>query len=65
VYVNPKRNEQPGPGDIGASYPSAAQLEDGSVFLTAGQGDTTGMLRFDPDWLCETARISTQIFHPN
>ncbi|TMV48755.1 exo-alpha-sialidase [Paenibacillus mesophilus] len=56
VYVNPKRNESPGPGDIGASYPCAVQLNDGSVFLAAGQGDTTGMLRFDPDWLCETTR---------
>ncbi|TMV48754.1 exo-alpha-sialidase [Paenibacillus mesophilus] len=54
VYLDPKRNEKAVKGDVGVSYPDAVETADGNVFLTCGQGNTTAMFRFRPEWLYET-----------
>ncbi|RKN86170.1 sialidase family protein [Paenibacillus ginsengarvi] len=54
VYLDPKRNEQAVKGDVGVSYPDAIETAEGNIFLTCGQGNTTAMFRFRPEWLYET-----------
>lgn len=54
VYLDPKRNEKAVKGDVGVSYPDAIETADGNIFLTSGQGNTTAMFRFRPEWLYET-----------
>ncbi|MFC3772486.1 sialidase family protein [Paenibacillus sp. GCM10012303] len=56
LLLDPRRNETPIKGDVGVAYPSAVELADGTIFLTTGQGISRAMLRFAPDWLCETKR---------
>jgi hypothetical protein len=56
IFLDPRRNETAIKGDVGVSYPDATEMADGNLFLTTGQGNTTAMIRFAPDWLYETSR---------
>ncbi|MDF2723059.1 MAG: hypothetical protein K0Q59_2734 [Paenibacillus sp.] len=54
LYLDPRRNDPPAKGDVGVAYPNVTELADGTLFVTTGQGSSTAMLRFHPNWLQET-----------
>ncbi len=58
ILRDPKRNQRPPRhGDRGTAYPDAAVTGDGCVLVVTGQGKGRRVvLRFHPDWLCETTR---------
>jgi hypothetical protein len=61
VTRNPFVNKPPPPGgDHGVAYPLPALTHQGEIIVPLSVGGTGGMwlLRFDPEWLCETSRKS-------
>jgi len=55
VYRDPKRDlTPPRRGDRGTAYPDAEVASDGSIVVTAGHGEPSGVVRFSPDWLSQT-----------
>ncbi len=55
VLRDPRRLEPAHPirGDYGTAYPIGAATPDGKMLFAAGQGQTGGVFRLDPDWLLE------------
>ncbi len=58
IFRDPKRNDTPPRrGDRGTAYPDAVATTTGSIVVVTGQGDgRRAVLRFHPDWLCETSQ---------
>ena len=58
ILRDPKRNETPPRhGDRGTAYPDAVATTTGFVVVVTGQGEgRRAVVRFHPDWLCETSQ---------
>ncbi len=59
IFRDPKRNQTPPRhGDRGTAYPHATATTNGFVVVVTGQGEgRRAVVRFHPDWLCETSQF--------